>query len=665
MRDKAGMRTLWTLSALLMIAAPTRAQDASSPGTATSPHPTLEHLSIEWPVSGDADLDGEVTVRFRESGGTYRAALPLLHVPAASNEGFSWSHHHAGSIFGLRPDTAYEIELTLTDPDGGSVTTTLSARTRPVPAPASDAREVAVTPASLSAALGDLMAGDLLILAPGTYPAITITEDGTAARPIVLRGAEVGTVIIDGDVRMDGRSYVHLESVTVRGQVKFNDADHLVVRGCRIDAGMGTTGDGIVSFGTGSTDGYFADNVVTGRTTWAATSLGVDGDNVGEGIVMTGPGNVIEHNRVAGFRDCISLLEDDVANDQRSIDILRNDLSLCADDAIEADFSMGNVRVIGNRMTNSFIALSSQPGLGGPTYFIRNVSFNNIFQGFKPNRGSVGDLLFHNTVVKAGDAMGVYAGRVWSRAIFRNNLFLGGPGGVDIGGYAIGDGAVLSVADADGSCDFDYDGLGSHETGTFTGRVGATRFDSLAELTLSGSEVHATEIDVSVFSATFAFPLTPFPAREPVDLRLAASGAAIDRGEVLPNINDGYAGAGPDLGAYELGSGVVLYGPRTGAPVCGNGAREVGEQCDDGNITAGDGCSATCTEEVVTGDAGPGFDGGPDFDGGPNFDGGARSDAGTEPTEGGCGCRAGAQTEAPSAVLVLLGVALALRRRAR
>lgn len=38
-----------------------------------------------------------------------------------------------------------------------------------------------------------------------------------------------------------------------------------------------------------------------------------------------------------------------------------------------------------------------------------------------------------------------------------------------------------------------------------------------------------------------------------------------------------------------------------GAAVCGNGTVEAGEQCDDGNALAGDGCSATCqTEQVVT-----------------------------------------------------------------
>ena len=35
------------------------------------------------------------------------------------------------------------------------------------------------------------------------------------------------------------------------------------------------------------------------------------------------------------------------------------------------------------------------------------------------------------------------------------------------------------------------------------------------------------------------------------------------------------------------------------APVCGNGTEEIGEQCDDGNVVDGDGCSATCTVDGV------------------------------------------------------------------
>ena len=38
---------------------------------------------------------------------------------------------------------------------------------------------------------------------------------------------------------------------------------------------------------------------------------------------------------------------------------------------------------------------------------------------------------------------------------------------------------------------------------------------------------------------------------------------------------------------------------RGAGPVCGNGVVETGEECDDGNIVSGDGCSSTCTIETV------------------------------------------------------------------
>jgi cysteine-rich repeat protein len=38
---------------------------------------------------------------------------------------------------------------------------------------------------------------------------------------------------------------------------------------------------------------------------------------------------------------------------------------------------------------------------------------------------------------------------------------------------------------------------------------------------------------------------------------------------------------------------------------CGNGVLDLGEECDDGNLTSGDGCSATCTIEDLDGDGVP------------------------------------------------------------
>lgn len=46
------------------------------------------------------------------------------------------------------------------------------------------------------------------------------------------------------------------------------------------------------------------------------------------------------------------------------------------------------------------------------------------------------------------------------------------------------------------------------------------------------------------------------------DLRLRPTSVAVDRGCVLPNVNDAYTGTAPDLGCHELESGLPHYGPR-------------------------------------------------------------------------------------------------------
>jgi hypothetical protein len=46
------------------------------------------------------------------------------------------------------------------------------------------------------------------------------------------------------------------------------------------------------------------------------------------------------------------------------------------------------------------------------------------------------------------------------------------------------------------------------------------------------------------------------------DFRLKPGAAASDRGVALPNINDGFALKAPDLGAFEAGQLLPIYGPR-------------------------------------------------------------------------------------------------------
>ena len=47
-----------------------------------------------------------------------------------------------------------------------------------------------------------------------------------------------------------------------------------------------------------------------------------------------------------------------------------------------------------------------------------------------------------------------------------------------------------------------------------------------------------------------------------MDFRLKPRSAAIDKGVVLPTINDDFTGRAPDLGAYELDRPLPHYGPR-------------------------------------------------------------------------------------------------------
>ena len=536
------------------------------PGTATAPYPTIENISLLWPYGGDANGDSRVSVRFRRVGdAAWTTGMPLRRLPAGStSQGFSWTARHAGSLFNLQPATAYQVELTLSDADGGGATQTLGVTTRAVPAPAASPTVKAVNLANAATVFAAANPGDILDLAAGTYSGFTFARDGTATAPIVIR-SNAGAVV-NGEIALYSRAYVHITGLTVNGRIRFNGSRHIaIVRNTINASATQLDGDGIVGYERPE-NCYIADNTIVGTTVWAESSLGADGGNRGEGILVSGPGHVIQNNRVTGFRDNISLYEsadnaETQAMEQLSIDILNNDLAQAADDAIEADFCLHNCRIMRNRITNAFVALSSQPGIGGPTYFMRNVLYNVVHVPFKLYRNSHGDVLMHNTVVKNGDAFGAYPGMPIAYLFGRNNLFIGGPGGT-YNGYSSGSGRVLQLQDLQlATADLDYDGYGA-TTGSFDGRFAAASFATLSQLQGSGIEPHARQVGLGVFQASIAFPGSPLSTYAAPDLRLKAGGTPVDGGQAIPNVNDGYAGSAPDLGAYELGSTLPVYGPR-------------------------------------------------------------------------------------------------------
>ncbi len=519
-----------------------------------------------------------------------------------------------------------------------------------------------------------------------------MNNNGNQTQPIVIRGASVDTVVIQGRVTMNDRQYIYLENLTIQGEVRMNGASFSVVRGCKIR----TTAGGITfEIGNGiPRNNYVVNNDVVGGATWVDDQLSADGYDGGEGIQFTGSGHVICNNHVKGFRDDISLMEYDEAYEQVSIDICNNDIEEATDDAIEADSAMGNVRVVRNQVKNCFDGMSSQPDLGGPTYYIRNVMYNVLYSPFKFHNETVGDVVFHNTVVKCGDAFACYAGATWSRAFFRNNIFIGGTGGGTYGGYSNGDGRVLNLADADTTCSFDYDGLGSIGTNTFSGRVGAATFNSLAALRSNTTEVNAVQVDLGVFASAVAFPSNPYPPKANADFRLLAGSAAVDKGQVVTGLNDDYGGAAPDLGAYELNSAVPTYGPltdSTGGTSGTGGGGSGGINSNTGGTTnnvGGTGVVSTGGTSVISTGGNTSGLGGTSTGGDTNGIGGTGGVADTvvvtggaanagdtslggnastsvsngAPNEGSCGCRTQRSDSSPG-VLALLSMLAFMRRR--
>jgi hypothetical protein len=291
-------------------------------------------------------------------------------------------------------------------------------------------------------------------------------------------------------------------------------------------------------------------------------------------VKVYGSGHVIAHNAVAFFHDGISVCTHGIPEPEQdlravAIDIYNNDIHVTGDDFIEADGGVHNIRVMRNRGVNAaHTGLSAQPIFGGPAYYIRNVVYNTPVALKFSNPAGV--IVYHNTIVAENRT----AQRV-SNAHFRNNLFLGTDAAVGI--------AVLGGPTAYSS--YDYNGYrpnrGAAAQYTWLGpKPGvavdydvepktAPRFSTLAELSAAtGQERHGVEIDYDIFEhlgppspPDSSKPGTPYDAMN-LDFRLKPGGKAVDAGVRLPNVNDGFSGTAPDLGAYESGQTPPVYGPR-------------------------------------------------------------------------------------------------------
>ena len=157
------------------------AGDSVRPGRLDTDPPTLVGAGFQWWLTGDDNDNARLTVDYRRVGTDgWKPAPKPLYWPGKAVSGYHGyeafvARHFAGSMIDLREDTAYEVRLTLSDPDGveGEAGRTFRIRTRRVPAPSADGREIEVfadgSGPSLESALPDLQRGDTVLLHAGTY----------------------------------------------------------------------------------------------------------------------------------------------------------------------------------------------------------------------------------------------------------------------------------------------------------------------------------------------------------------------------------------------------------------------------------------------------------------------------------------------------------------
>jgi len=97
----------------------------------------------------------------------------------------------------------------------------------------------------------------------------------------------------------------------------------------------------------------------------------------------------------------------------------------------------------------------------------------------------------------------------------------------------------------------------------------ARRYATLAEYSkATHQDEHSVLVDYDIFvnvkklDARDIKRVQQIYKAEDSDFRLKPASAAVDKGVVLPNITDRFAGKAPDLGALELGQAPHHYGPR-------------------------------------------------------------------------------------------------------
>lgn len=595
--------------------------------------PTFHSMSIVWTPPGGS-VDNPATVRFRPQGSdTWRDGLPLWF---DGRDAAPLVPQYRGSLVHLEPGTTYEIELSAPDiPTETVVGATWSeafpiAETVTLPAMSSDTLLVDKSGSPDGYILYTGPGDEAVIDVDGVYDHnIEISASYVIIRGLTLRGAATDAITItDGEIHD-----VVIERCDISGWGEIDDdgfgvdydaaissknplLTRLIVQRSRIHDPRGDT-----------------------NSWWEPVEGTHPGGPQATSLTNSAGNHVFRYNEITSSDD--HYFNDGLGGGDnfsfegfpnRDSDIYGNYIAKSWDNPIEAEGANNNVRIWGNYIEDSYTPVAIAATSVGPIYIWRNVSGRSRIA---PPELTTTDEDPRGRFLKAGNSGEYQGGRVY---VFHNTLLQPPPEG----GMTLPQGvrSGIETTASDGGA---YNIIARNNIFHVFDAGEASIVDDSP-----GAGLEINDFDYDLYNGDLESPLAQEqngflgePLYDPKNAQgdhfLAPSSLGFDAGQVLANFNDGFKGAGPDVGAYEAGLDPLEFGVNA---TQGTGGGSDGTTTSGGETTGGSGPGTGDTDGASTGSGASTDSSGASTDASTATSGAATATGGALDPASGCACRA-------------------------
>ena len=537
---------------------PTDPAPAPAPGSPTTLPangargvPTYESLGMYWKPASDPGANG-CSVRYRKASETeWKQGFPMWY-DARNAE-------CRGSLVHLQPGTDYAVEIGVGTEFKAGVNVKTWSDNLPI------AKTVKVESGSNTLAIteGGTPDGYVLYEGPATIDVANAKDyNVTIAAPyVIVRGLTLKGAKINGVHLLAGAHDVVIEDneITGWGRLRTTLSNGWQV-GVNHDSGV---------FAHCRDLGYMIQRVTVQRNKihdprYTTNSWDFEHPLGPQAVTMKhcGGNHVIRYNEVYSA-DGTKYLNDafgggdnfsDIGFPNSDSDIYGNRISHTWDDAIEAEGANRNVRIWGNYIDQTALGIATTVTNSGPVYIFRNVYNRSRMKALKPL-----DSDDRSNFAKSGTQSGYGDGR---RYVFHNTLLQAVQSGVTnplgAGGGIIAAGSTSPVTNTMSRNNILH--VWKPHWDSIRVQTGASKNDFDYDLRNGGISAYSgAEPNGKVGTPIYAAG-NGWESWGNGMYQLAPSSPGYDQGQRLPNFNDGFTGAAPDIGAHEAGTPAMKLG---------------------------------------------------------------------------------------------------------